>query len=789
MKTRYSSLSGIAVRISLLAIALVVAIVSASAPLSAQEVIGRPEATKAAKFDISPPLRTMIEVAPPDKKPRKAEDDIGPPGPVANFRHSPDPVIQRTTNLLGVFDGMMPGTLVNFEGISNPTACNGCSPPDPNGDIGPNHYVQMVNLKFQIFDRAGNSLFGPVNTNTLWAGFGGRCETGNAGDPIVLYDQFADRWLLSQFSPNSSPFFNCVAISTSPDPTGTYYRYAFSAPSFPDYPKYGIGRDAYYINTNEGGTTGNYALDRNAMLAGSPTATAIRIGISQNPFGLLPVDIDGNTLPPAGHPHHFIGTRDTDAGGNMDAVLLYKFTPNFTTPASSTFTGPTVLPAASFDSIFPCTPSSRACIPQPGTTAKIDTLSYRQRPTFRATYRNFGTHESILATQSVEATTAMAGMRWYEVRDPNGTPTIHQQGTYAPGATDGIHRWMGAIASDRQGNIALGYSVSAASTVFPGIRYTGRLATDPLGTMPQGEGIIIDGGGSQTSTGSRWGDYSSMNIDPVDDCTFWYTTQYYATTSTSNWRTRIASFKFPSCTAVGVGFEGDVAPRSNGDGIILTTDVAQLRRFASGLDIPDPQTNEGQRGDCAPLVSSGDGIINASDVIQGRRFATGLDPLTGAGGPQIASTTEKAPDTNNATFAREIRVVPGALVNGRLTVDVELSTAGDEMASGFTLEYDTAKLRNPQVSLAEGAPADAVLTINLEQNGKIGLVIDSAQTFAGSDSLRFVTVTFDAVGGASGETAVSLTSSLAPRVLADAKGNTLATRFVDGRIDLAAAAE
>jgi len=241
----------------------------------------------------------------------------------------------------------------------------------------------------------------------------------NAGDPVVLYDQLADRWLLSQFSDGTAPFFNCVAISQTSDPLGAYYLYAFSAPSFPDYPKYGIWRDGYYINTNEGGTTGNYALDRTQMLLGNPTVTSIRIGIAQNPFGLLPADIDGTTLPAAGSPAIFVGTRDNDAGGAQDALLVYKFTANFATPASSTFTGPTILPTAAFDSIFPCagggTPS-RNCIPQPGQpTTKIDILSYRQRPTFRAAYRNFGTHESIVTSQSVEATTGMAGMRLFEM--------------------------------------------------------------------------------------------------------------------------------------------------------------------------------------------------------------------------------------------------------------------------------------------------------------------------------------------------------------------------------------
>jgi hypothetical protein len=174
----------------------------------------------------------------------------------------------------------------------------------------------------------------------------------------------------------------------------------------------------------------------------------------------------------------------------------------------------------------------------------------------RVTYRNFGTHESIACNQSVEtagATGAIAGIRWYELRDPGGTPVVYQQGTYSPGTSDGIHRWNGSMAMDHQGNMALGYSVSNAITVFPGIRYTGRLAGDALNTLPQGEGTVIDGSGNQTSTANRWGDYSCMSVDPSDDCTFWYVNQYYPTTSIGSWQLRVGAFKFPGCvSAVGV---------------------------------------------------------------------------------------------------------------------------------------------------------------------------------------------------------------------------------------------
>ncbi len=238
-------------------------------------------------------------------------------------------------------------------------------------------------------------------------------------------------------------------------------------------------------------------------------------------------------------------------GAPQDALTIWKFTANFVTPASSTFVLANTLPIAAYDTV-PAFCAGRSCVPQPGTANKVDHLGYRQRPMHRAAYRNFGTHESIVTNQSVEASATMSGIRWWEIRSPNASPVVFQDATYAPGTTDGIHRWMGSIAMDRGGNMALGYSVSAATGTFPGVSYTGRLAGDPVNTMPQGEAVIVAGAGSQTS-GQRWGDYSSMNIDPVDDCTFWYTTQYYPANGT-NWRLRIGSFKYPpaNCTPLPV---------------------------------------------------------------------------------------------------------------------------------------------------------------------------------------------------------------------------------------------
>lgn len=509
-----------------------------------------PEEGKALKFAISPPLRSLVPLAPRGDTKRDDDEAGGPTNPI--FRHEADPTVQTTTGN-GVFDqpSSILGPLVSFAGGTNTF---GVQPPDTNGDIGPYHYIQMINLSFSIYLRNGQRIYGPAATNTLFTALGPPCSNENAGDPVVLYDQLADRWLLSQFSDTTGPFVNCVAVSRTGDPLGAYALYAFPAPVFPDYPKYAVWPDAYYLNTRESGagTIGSYALERSAMLAGNPTVRFVKFTTTETgsgPNGMLPADIDGTNLPPAGSPEFFIGTSDTDAGAAQDALLLFKFAVNF--DGGSTFTGPTVIPIAPYDTIFggsSCL-SSRQCIPQPNTTNLIDILSSRQRPTFRAAYRRFADgRESIVTNQSVEAAPLMAGMRWWELRSPNATPVLFQDSTYAPGVSDNIHRWMGSIAMDKNGNMGLGFSASSATAtgVFPSVRYTGRLASDPVNTMPQGEGTIIAGTASQTS-GQRWGDYSSMNIDSTDDCTFWYTQEY--TSGGGAWLTRVGSFRFPDCAA------------------------------------------------------------------------------------------------------------------------------------------------------------------------------------------------------------------------------------------------
>ena len=529
-----------------------------------------------AAFDVSPTLRELAahRTAPamPDDEQEGIREERGSTATDKGF--AGDGAIQ-TGQLPAV--PAISSPVANFEGLSNEDNFHifggRVNPPDPVGDVGPNHYVEMVNLLFAVYNKQGSRLLGPVDTGTLWSNFAIPDCTDPSGDPVVLYDQLVDRWILTQFTTRglddpSLPFYNCIAISTSGDPTGTYYRYAFTTGfNFPDYPKYSVWTDSYVITTREFGPTveygiGVYALEKNKMVNGDPTARAVSFFLDGNnpailPLvgdGLLPADIDGKQKPKTDTAIPIVGTQDDGAGygATFDALNIWDLLIKWRAIPTASLTLKAQLPVASFDSIFPCNPTSRDCLPQPGISNPnqyLDILSYRQRPTWRLAYRNFTDYETLVTNQSVEAMPGIAGLRWYEIRRVNGNYSLFQQGTYAP--NDGIHRWMGSVAQDKLGNIALGYSVVNGTNVYPGIRYSGRLKADPLGQMTLGEGVIINGSGVQTTTNSRWGDYTSMNIDPVDDCTFWYVNEYYAVSGTSAngrpWQTRIASFKLPGC--------------------------------------------------------------------------------------------------------------------------------------------------------------------------------------------------------------------------------------------------
>jgi hypothetical protein len=445
----------------------------------------------------------------------------------------------RRSPLAPTFQTGVDGVGKGFSGPGGTFTVNS-APPDTVGAVGATQYVQVVNTGLAVFDKTTkNVVFGPVPTNTLWSGFGGQCESDNDGDAVVVYDKAANRWIVSQFAVGATPYLQCVAVSHTSDATGAWYRYSFSYGSvFPDYPKMGVWPDAYYetfnmFNGNSFVGSNLCAYDRASMLTGA-AATQQCFQLASNFGGVLPSDLDGATAPPANSPNYMV-----NFGSN--SLNLWRFHVDWVNTGNTTLSSsPINLPVAAF------TPAcgGGVCVLQPSTHEQLDSLG--DRLMHRLAYRNFGDHESLVVNHSVKVGSLMknpyTGVRWYEIRSPATTPVIYQQSTFSP---DTSFRWMGSIAMDGDGNIALGYSVSSDS-VFPAVVYTGRLSGDALNTM-QAETSIVAGGGSQTTGLDRWGDYSAMTIDPVDDCTFWYTNEYLKTSGTFNWSTRIGSLKFDGC--------------------------------------------------------------------------------------------------------------------------------------------------------------------------------------------------------------------------------------------------
>jgi len=491
-------------------------------------------------FDISPPLRDLL------KTPIPQADGSWKDGVVKNYidtnirETSGKTIIQGDEVLQNYFGSLLSDTTIqNFNGLNN---IGGYVPPDTHGDVGFNHYFEVVNCSYAIYNKSGAKIFGPAGNSTIWMGLP---NNSNDGDAVVLFDELANRWLFSQFSlPNGSstaPFFQMIAVSQTPDPTGAWYRYVYEFSAMPDYPKFGIWPDGYYMTTNNFGTggagyvgNGAYSYDRNAMLAGNPDAQRISFNVPPGSEGfitLLPADCDG-AFPPLGTPNYLTYIRT----GGTQRLGIYEFHSDWANPANSTFGNLTYLNVTPFTSL-----GWSNGIPQLGSPQVLETLG--DRLMYRLQYRKFNGYASMVLNHSVTASAGVAGIRWYELRNTGSAWTIYQQATYAP---DNHSRWMGSIAQDTAGTISLGYSVSS-STMYPAIRYTGRLKNDPLNQMTIMERTIINGGGSQTgnwSGRSRWGDYSAMSIDPSAPTTFWFTTEYYPSTSTSSWQTRIASFTF-----------------------------------------------------------------------------------------------------------------------------------------------------------------------------------------------------------------------------------------------------
>jgi hypothetical protein len=661
--------------------------------------------------DVSLPLSEMIKHAPPPSLARRRVEPMKRiPLPPELAAAQQDPVIQ-----VGTVPPPTPPVTLGFEGLGNGQygfSVTG-APPDTEGTVGATQYVQWVNTSFAVFNKATGALIaGPTAGNTLWSGFGGGCQSNNDGDPIVLYDKLAQRWVFSQFSVSTTPYLQCIAVSTTSDATGTYNRYSFQYSNFDDYPKMSAWPDAYYetFNMFAGGTTfvgaDACAYNRSAMLAGT-AATQVCFQQGTSVGGLLPSDLDGTTAPPVGSPNYmlYFGTNNLN---------LYKFHVDFTTPSNSTFTGPTVINVAAFSPLC----GGGTCVPQPSTTQQLDSLA--DRLMYRLAYRNFGSHESLVVNHSVVAGSG-GGIRWYEIQNPSGTPIVAQQSTFAP---DSNYRWMGSVAMDQAGDLAVGYSV-ASSSLSPSVRFAGRVPTDPASTL-ESEINIVSGTGSQTGSLSRWGDYSAMQIDPVDDCTFWFTEEYMKTTGSFNWNTRIANFKFPNCGTTG------------------TPD------FTIGASPSSVTVNQGSNGTSTITVTSLNGF-NAATTLS----ASGLP----SGVTAAFSTNPVTPPANSSATSTLTLTASSSATTGTATVTITGTSGSTTHTTTINLTVNTAAQPNFTIG---AAPSSVVVTQG--GNGTSTVTITSQNSFSSATTLS-------ASGLPSGVTAGFSTNPVTP----PANGNATST--------------
>jgi hypothetical protein len=653
------------------------------------------------RHDISPPLRDIKPLVRPLGPPEAKE--IRLLHPPREVKRMPDAAMQTST-----LAKISTTAGVNFDGV----AANGSAPPDTNGSAGTTQFVEWVNTEFAVYDKTGRLLLGPVLGNTLWSGFGPPCETTNDGDIVVLFDKLNNRWVMSQLSINGTPPFNqCVAVSTTSDATGTFARYAFQQPNFNDYPKLGVWPDAYYVSYNIFDSVSGFfqgarlcAMDGAAMRAGS-AATQQCFPLSTNFGSVLPSDVDGTTPPPAGEPAFFLGFDN-----NLSSLDLWKFHVDFAAPGNSTLTGPVNLAVSPFNEAC----GGGTCVPQSGTSQQLDSLG--DRVMYRLAYRNFGSRESLVVNHSITAGSGV-GVRWYEIQSPAGNPVVFQSGTFAP---DSSYRWMGSIAMDKVGNIALGYSVSSGS-LHPAIRYTGRVPSDPLGTM-ETETSIIEGPGSQINFLHRWGDYSSMSVDPVDDCTFWYSSEYQPSNGAFNWHTRIASFKFPGCgqslTPTTTTLSASPASSTYGTSVTFTATVGPT----SGTGTPsgtvtfsDGGTNLGT----GTLDTSGKATFATSTLSAGSRSLTatygGNSTFGGSASAPLAYAVTKA-NTSTSVSSNNSASAYGQSVTFTATVSPSAATGTVQFFDGGT-SLGTATLSGGRASVSTSSLAVGNHSITATYNG------------------------------------------------------------------------
>ncbi len=631
----------------------------------AQTESSTPIVQKAVYFDVSPPLRDMLKTVP-----EKADNSLKVITNYFDVKKSSrkkfsddwtDPRLQSRYNMRATTTD---STIVNFEGNSN---TQGYDPPDTYGQVGPNHYFAVVNCHFSIYDKTGTRLIGPVSTSTIWNGMP---NNQNGGDAVVMYDADADRWIISQLAYPSGYDLVMFAVSQTNDPTGSWYRWEYSFTGLPDYPKFGIWNDGYYMAVNRFNSsgssylgTGQAVFDRVSMIAGSPAAQMVLLTLasSNDAYSLLPSSCDG-ALPPAGTPNYFVFFNN-----NPDYLGVYEFHTDWANPANCTLGNYLQLPVDAFN-------PSLTGIAQKGTTRLAGTLS--DRLMFRLQFRKFSDHWSMVTNHTVNVGANTGGIRWYELRKTTGDWSVYQQSTYAP--ADGNSRWMASCAMDSAGNIGLGFNISS-STMYPSIKFVGRLKNDVLNTMTLPEKGIFYGTGSNPSSdgGStcRWGDYSTLTVDPSDNTTFWYSTEYLTTMSTA-WKTRIASFNFANILSVLASATPDTvcaggttqlnASPNGGSGTYTNSWTSDPAGFTSAIAdpvaIPDTTTQY--------VIALNDGTITITDTIQ---VVVNRHPTANAGsGATYPNTTPSFPVDGTAANYSSVKWLTSG--DGFFTADTVLST-------------------------------------------------------------------------------------------------------------------
>ncbi len=552
----------------------------------------------------------------------------------------------------------------NWTGLS----LNGMYPPDPTGAAGTQYYLQATNsTTYRVYNKSNGSIVTTGTLGNLWSP-----ATPNDGDPIVMYDRYADRWFISQFGDAGNKMY--IAISQTNDPAGSYYTYTYSSPQFPDYLKFSIWSDGYYMTSNQS-TQKVFAFEREKMLLGDPTARAVYT--SFNPpngggfFVPLPADADGNGgLPPVGTPCPIFSFSDNAWGsGISDAIQIYNMSVNWqpTTP-TATISFATSVPTAAFDASYS---NLWDDIPQPGTSQKLDGIGGILN--YRAQWRKWSDHNSVVLTWGVKVGTSQRSVMWCELRqDQTNSWSMYQQGVFAP---DSYYRWVGSISMDDMGNIALCYAISGSSIKYPSLAYTGRMANDPLNTMTVSETIAIDGVVSQTGNVNRFGDYSQTTLDP-DGTTFWHTGEYMGGNSNYEPKTRVYSFQLISPNAALVSINSSVSNNV----ICSGTSVTFTATPTNGGDNPSYQwqVNGNNVGTNSPTYTTNT-LSNGSVVT-----CIMISSSTTIGNPATSNSitmTVNSPATPTITVLGPISSCEGSSVN----LSVNASNTGSTPAYQWTV--------------------------------------------------------------------------------------------------------